>query len=211
MLVVSEKLPYKSFFRRLNSIPKTYDAVANDVVDHDTCWIKAEREAAPKTVVAENFVKALSDIELLNHIELRFSTKPQEMIEINEINRIYKSILLENGIENEDLSENYKKHLKKLLKNNLKDLVFVQSMQRNQPENVMMDKTHVQAVSSFNPNESDMKSLWEISKQIRKEVLAERWEFDGFESYKPPHLLFTFLKWVLISPHNSDDGRTKQI
>ena len=76
----------------------------------------------------------------------------------------------------------------------------------------MKDKTHVQAVSSFNPNESDMKSLWKISKQIRKEILAERWEFDGdFESYKPPHLLFTFLKWVLIDPHNSDDGRTKQI
>ena len=57
-----------------------------------------------------------------------------------------------------------------------------------------------------------MKSLWKISKQIRKEILAERWEFHGdFESYKPPHLLFTFLKWVLIGPHNSDDGRTKQI
>ena len=24
-------------------------------------------------------------------------------------------------------------------------------------------------------------------------------------------MLFTFLKWVLIDPHNSDDGRTKQI
>ena len=86
------------------------------------------------------------------------------------------------------------------------------STERNQPENVMMDKTHVQAVSSFNPNESDMKSLWKISKQIRKEILAERWEFEGnFESYKPPHLLFASLKWALISPHNSDDGRTNQI
>ena len=35
MLVVSEKLPDKSFFRRLNSIPKADDAVANDVVYHD--------------------------------------------------------------------------------------------------------------------------------------------------------------------------------
>ena len=47
------------------------------------------------------------------------------MIEMNEINRIYKSILLENGMENEELSENYKKHLKELLKTNLKDWVFV--------------------------------------------------------------------------------------
>ena len=75
---------------------------------------------------------------------------------MNEINRIYKSILLENGMENEELSENYKKHLKELLRTNLMDLVFVQSTQRNQPENVMMDKTYVQAVSSSNPNESDI-------------------------------------------------------
>ena len=47
MLVVSEKLRDKSFFRRLNSIPKADDAVANDVVYHGTCWIKAKREAAP--------------------------------------------------------------------------------------------------------------------------------------------------------------------
>ena len=212
MLVVSEKLPDKSFFRRLNSIPKADDAVASNFVYHDICWIRAKREVAPETVVTENFVKTLSDIELLNLIELRFSTKPQEMIEMNEINRIYRSILLQNGMENEESSENYKKHLKELLKTNLKDLVFVQSKQRNQPENVMMDKTHVQAVSSFNPNESDMKSLWKISKQIRKEILAERWEFEGnFESYKPPHLLFASLKWVLIGPHNSDDCRTNQI
>ena len=74
-----------------------------------------------QTVVTENFVKTLSDMELLNIIELRFSTKPQEMIEMNEFNKIYKRILLENGMENEELSENYKKHLKELLKTNLKD------------------------------------------------------------------------------------------
>ena len=117
MLVVSEKLPDKSFFRRLNSIPKADDAVASNFVYHDICWIRAKREVAPETVVTENFVKTLSDIELLNLIELRFSTKPQKMIEMNEINRIYKSILLENGMENEELSENYKKTFKRIVKN----------------------------------------------------------------------------------------------
>ena len=87
MLVVSDKLS-KSFFRRLNSIPKAYDAVADDVVYHDICWIKAKREAAPKTVLTESFVKTLSDIKLINFIELRFSTKLQGMIEMNETNRI---------------------------------------------------------------------------------------------------------------------------
>ena len=86
MLVVSDKIPDKLFFRRLNSIPKADDAVANDVVYHDTCWIRAKRESVPKTVVIENFVNTLSDVDLLNFIELRFSAKPQEMIEMNEIN-----------------------------------------------------------------------------------------------------------------------------
>ena len=111
MLVVSEKLSDKSFFRRLNSIPKADDAVADDVFYHGTCWIKVKREAAPKTVVTENFVKTLSDIELLKLIELIFN-KASRDVDMNEINRIYKSILLENGMENEKLSENYKKHLK---------------------------------------------------------------------------------------------------
>ena len=35
MLVVSEKLPDKSFFRRLNLIPKAYDAVADDDEDDE--------------------------------------------------------------------------------------------------------------------------------------------------------------------------------
>ena len=109
---------------------------------------------------------------------------------MNKINRIYKSILLENGMENEELSENYKKHLKELLKTNLKDLVFVQSTQRNQPENVMMDKTHVHAVSSSNPNESNMKSLWKISKEIRTEILAKRWESDGDLNHTNHHTCY---------------------
>ena len=78
----------------------------------------------------------------------------------------FTKVFLENSMEYEELSENYKKYLKELLKTNLKDLVFVKSTQRNQPENVMMDKTHVHTVSSFNPNESDVKSRWKISKQI---------------------------------------------
>ena len=59
---------------------------------------------------------------------------------------------------------------------------------------------------------SNMKSLWKVSKQIRKEILARNWEFNGnFESYTPPHLLSTFLKWVLIGPHNTDTDGTQQL
>ena len=55
----------------------------------------------------------------------------------------------------------------------------MQSTQRNQPESVMINKTQVEAVSSFSTDGSDLKSLWKISRQICKEILVEHWEFDS--------------------------------
>ena len=54
MLDVSSKLPDKTFFRRLNSISKAEDAVANDVIYHNLCWAKAKKKAVPKQKPAEN-------------------------------------------------------------------------------------------------------------------------------------------------------------
>ena len=36
--------------RRLNSITNAHDAVANNVIYHDVCWVKAKRDADPKTI-----------------------------------------------------------------------------------------------------------------------------------------------------------------
>ena len=46
MLKVSARLQDKSFFRRLNSITNAKDAVANEVVYHNPCWVKAKRGSA---------------------------------------------------------------------------------------------------------------------------------------------------------------------
>ena len=78
----------------------------------------------------------------------------------------------------------------------------------------MTNKTQNEVIANFNTatDENNIKSKWKLFQQIRKEILAQNWEFSGsVESYKPPQLVTTFLRWVLIGPHSSDKGRTKQL
>ena len=131
MLKVLEKLVDKSFFRRVNSITNKEDAVANEVVYHDVCWVKAKLEAQPKPLKVENFVETLSDIELVSCLELKFLLQKDYVMTMNDVNKIYKKKLLENGVKENELLSSYKKCLKKLLQENLPNFVVVKSTQRN--------------------------------------------------------------------------------
>ena len=77
MLSVAQTLPDKSFLHRLISITNAHEAVGNDVIYHNICWVKAERDAEAETIVTENFVKNLHSFFismvyfLLNLIMLR--------------------------------------------------------------------------------------------------------------------------------------------
>ena len=162
MLKVSKKLVDKSFFRRMNSITNAEDAVANKVVYHDVYWVKAKREAQPKPIKVENFVETLSDIELVNLLESKFLLQKDCVMTMNDVDKIYKKILLENGVKENELSSSYKKRLKKLLQENLPNLVVVKSTQRNQSEQLLTRETQEEAVTTFNSatiNENDMKSI----------------------------------------------------
>ena len=97
---------------------------------------------------------------------------------MNDVDKIYKNILLENAVKENELSSSYKKLLRKLLQANLPNLVVVKSTQRNQPQQLMTRETQQKAVATFNSaaiNENDMKSFWKLSKQIRKEILSKNW------------------------------------
>ena len=215
MLNVSEKLVDKYFFCRINSITNSEDAVANEVVYHDVCWVKAKQGAKRKPIKVENFVETLSDIKLVNYFELEFLLQEDYIMTMNDVDKIYKKELLDNGVNENELLSSYKKRLKKLLQENLPILVVVKSTQRNRPEQFMTRETQQEAVATFNSaaiNENDMKSLWKLSKQIRKEILSKNWEFAGtFEKYKQSKILCMFLKWMLIGPHNSDRDRTTHV
>ena len=88
-------------------------------------------------------------------------------------------------------------------------------MQRNQPEQLMTWETQQEVVATLNYaaiNENEIKSLWKLLKQIRKKIISKIWEFAGtFNKYKPSKIICTFLKWVLIGPHNLDRDRTTQV
>lgn len=56
MLSVAQTLPDKSFLHRLISITNAHEAVANDVIYHNVCCVKAKRDAEAETIVKENFV-----------------------------------------------------------------------------------------------------------------------------------------------------------
>ena len=75
MLKVSEKLPDKSLFRRLNSIASTKDAVANDVLYYNLCWVSIKEKAFNKREKTEDNSKILADIEITRFIESLRKTK----------------------------------------------------------------------------------------------------------------------------------------
>ena len=120
MLNASEKLVDKYFFCRINSITNAEDVVANEVVHHDVCWVKAKREAKRKPIKVENFVETLSDIELVNYFELEFLLQKDYIMTMNDVDKIYKKKLLDNGVNKNELLSSYKKRLKKLLQENLR-------------------------------------------------------------------------------------------
>ena len=205
MLSIFKKLEDKSFFRRLNSISDAEDAVANDVLYHYICWNSAKRQAEPKSYPIYNAIKATSDIEILSFIESFFNHDPKnKVLDMNNVNSIYRKILLENGEELQKASLDKKKHLKTLITENVSDIVFIKSKNHNKPEPIMTSSTQSEVISdicdSITTN-NDIKSMLKLAKKIHEDILSQDWKFTGdFSTYKTPALLSIFLKWVLFGP-----------
>ena len=70
MSPVSEKVDEKFFYMRLNTIASSKDFIANDFVYHNICWVVAQKKTNSKLSAAENYIKTLSDIELINFLEV---------------------------------------------------------------------------------------------------------------------------------------------
>ena len=216
MLTVSEKLLDKSFFRRLNNITSAFDAVANDVKYHNLCWADAKKKATPKVEQAENYSRALADVEIIDFVENCLRDQSL-MLDMNKVDETYKEILTENGTDAENLSTNYKKHLKSLILENVEGAVFVKPQNRNKPEQIIADSTQSEVISQLvdeGPTEGDLKIMWNVAKEIRKDILKRGWKFEGeLHNFEASQLLQTFLKWVLVGPHkrNRPNHCTAQI
>ena len=80
--------------------------------------------------LAENHIKTLSDIGLINVIEVNLTENSQNLLDMNKLNSIYKVILFENGAWTEHLASNYEKQREELVEENIPNAVFVKSIQK---------------------------------------------------------------------------------
>ena len=89
--------------------------------------------------------------------------------------------MIENGANPEDLSVNYKKQLKDLIRKNISD---IGNTRRNKPEQLVASETEKQILRKHTngiANEGDIRSAWKPANM--------------------PTLLITFMKWVLLGHH----------
>ena len=95
---------------------------------------------------------------------------------MNYVNSTYRAILIDNGADAEDLSVNYTKQLKELIRENISGIVFIKSTRRNEPKQLVASKTQKQALRDHTDaiaNEEDIRSLWKLAKKIRGEILQK--------------------------------------
>ena len=122
MLDVAKTLPEKGFFIRLNSIPNTHDAVANNVLYHLKCWVRNVRETqrnVSKMEGKDNDIEQMKDltcilaeIDIINMVKNILKKNPEEIMTMSEINEEYNRLM-----NNENLL-NYKSYIKQLLLDN---------------------------------------------------------------------------------------------
>ena len=122
MLDVAKTLPEKGFFIRLNSIPNTHDAVANNVLYHLKCWVRNVRETqrnVSKMEGKDNDIEQMKDltcilaeIDIINMVKNILKENPEEIMTMSEINEEYNRLM-----NNENLL-NYRSYIKQLLLDN---------------------------------------------------------------------------------------------
>ena len=128
MLAVAKKLEYKSLFLRLNQIPNTEDAIANDVQYHRMCWVLAQRKANIEASSPQEL--EVADIEIINMVEGFLQNSSDIVLDMKSLNFAYNNMLEETHV-------NYKRYLKQLLLENILNIQFIHPPARNQSERIL--------------------------------------------------------------------------
>ena len=88
------------------------DSIANDVLYHNICWatVKKKAEAPQKTVCnSKKIVHTVSEIEPINLIESELNYPSHQILDMNKVNITYRNFLFENGLNINEICENFKK------------------------------------------------------------------------------------------------------
>ena len=99
-------------YRWFNSTVSPGDAIANDVLYHNLCLasVKKKVEAPRKTLhTNKEIIHTVSEIELINLIELEVNDPSHQILGMNSVNTTHRNLLMENGLNLNEICENYKK------------------------------------------------------------------------------------------------------
>ena len=146
-------------------------------------------------------MKALSAVQIVMRVESSLSDAVL-ILTTADINNMYMSLLKENTVEN--LRNNHRKYLKKLLSDRIPNITFVQPPQRNESETVLLSKCLGEAVeTTMKAPNYVLESLLEAASTMRTELLMCKWTFSGdssLSSWKNPPLTQFFLTHLLYGP-----------
>ena len=163
--------------------------VAYDLKYHRKCLITAERIA-------------ISSQKLLEMLQAELNFSESNIMDMNTVNAAYINILKENKVEG--VQNDYKKNLKSLISENIKDIHFNRPSDRTKPTQILSAKTKVQILSEVvklnsHDQSSDIKILLQAAKIIRNDISKNsNWEFTGsFDDYGPPPLTYFLCKHVI--------------
>ena len=107
------------FFLRLNNIPNAEDAVVTDTRYHLKSWVTIQCKVQPilcSVQELDNLSIVLADIEIVNMVDELLNTG--NVLDMNSINTTYNNLL------GKEKPENFKRYLKTLLEENVKNIVF---------------------------------------------------------------------------------------
>ena len=64
---------------------------------------------------------------------------------MNTVNTIYKELLRENGTEEDDIKDNYKRYFKKLIQSNIINVKFIKNKNPSKPEHICCTDANIEA------------------------------------------------------------------
>ena len=114
--------------RRQNSISGPDNSTANETKYHLRCWVDMKRAVQQKdgsisTQEIHETHYVVVDIEIINFVKQELKDSKQKVLTTNIAEKVYKEILADNGLKQEHQQESYKKYLKKLIIENINDIV----------------------------------------------------------------------------------------
>ena len=182
------------------------DAAALQKYYHRQCLRTAQRSMKPNNKQSnESLIRTLCEEQLLQNVQTSLEYK-EVSINMAQVNEDFLSILrrYHTGVPE---NTNYRKDLKRLIKERLPDIQFVPSPRRNEPEKLVKSTTMTKAVDHLlSMSDTDVvKSIKNAAKILRKEVFKIcDWTFAGtFHDFNNPPLIQFFLKQLLFGGHGS--------